>query len=101
MHLKRERFLKELELKHAALLHRSHVELSAFDAARNIRLVPPFEDKDVKVFPTFGSVATLSKWPEHRWKLHLQSALVGKVQEAYSALSIGKVQIIRQLTGLF
>ncbi|XP_027128228.1 uncharacterized protein LOC109142602 [Larimichthys crocea] len=89
MHLEHERFLKELELKHAAVSRPSHVELSAFDAAKNIRLVPPFVEKDVeKYFPHFERVATLSKWPEHAWTLLLQSVLVGKAQEAYSALSI-------------
>ena len=66
MYLEHERFLKELELKHVALLRPSHVESSAFDAARNIRLVSPFVEKDVdKYFPNFERVATLSKWPEH------------------------------------
>ena len=85
MHLEHERFLKELELKHAALLRPSHVESSAFDAARNIRLVPPFVEKDVeRFFPHFECVATLSNWPEHTWTLLLQSVLVGEAQEAYA-----------------
>lgn len=89
MHLEHERFLKELELKHVALLRPSTAESSEFDPAKHIRLVPPFVEKDVeKYFPHFERVATLSKWPEHAWTLLLQSVLVGKAQEAYSALSI-------------
>ena len=55
----------------------------------NIRLFPPFVEKDVeKYFPHFKRVATISKWPKHAWTLLLQSVLVGKVQDAFTALSI-------------
>ena len=33
-------------------------------------------------------MATTSKWPEQFWTFLLQSVLVGKAQEAYSALRI-------------
>lgn len=100
MTLEHERFLKEVELKHAALLHTCHVESPAFDAARNIRLVPPFVEKDVeKYFPHFECVATLSKWPEPAWTLLLQSVLVGKAQEAYSTLSIRESTVYETVKG--
>lgn len=41
-----------------------------------------------KYFPHFERVATLSKWPKKSWTLLLQSVLVGKAQEAYSALTM-------------
>lgn len=88
MHLEHERFLKEVELKHAAL-NSSSASSSQFDVVRNIRLVPPFAEKNVeKYFLHFERVATVSKWPTHAWTLLLQSVLVGRAQEAYSALSI-------------
>ena len=40
MHLEHERFLKKVELKHAAL-NSSSAASSQFDVVRNIRLVPP------------------------------------------------------------
>lgn len=65
----------------------SHLNLR--HAVRHIRLVPPFIEKDVeKYFPHFERVAMVSKWPQNVWTLLLQSVLVGKAQEAYSALSI-------------
>ena len=88
MHLEHECFLKELELKYAALSS-STAASSQFDVMRNIGLVPPFAEKNVeKYFPHFDCVATVSKWPTHAWTLLLQSVLVEKAQEAYSALSI-------------
>lgn len=87
----KERLLKEkqmhLELKHAALRSSTNVELSEFDAVRHIGLVPPFVEKH---FPHFEGVATVSKCPQSAWTLMFQRVLLGKAQEAYSALSIDK-----------
>ena len=60
MHLEHERFLKELEFKHAALSSSSSAS-AQFNVARNIRLVPPFAEKNVeRYFAHFERVATVS-----------------------------------------
>lgn len=89
MYLEHDRFLKELELKAACVTPRGDV--SPFDVGSHIRLLPPFSEKYVeRYFSHFERVATTSKWPKTVWTLLLQSVLVGKAQEAYSALSLEK-----------
>ena len=62
---------------------------SAFHPARNIRLVPPFQEKEVdKYFVHFEKVADSLNWPKESWVLLLQSVLVGKTQENYASLSV-------------
>ena len=62
---------------------------SAFDPAMNIRLVPPFQEKEVdKYFAHFEKVADSLNWPKESWVLLLQSVLVGKVQQIYGSLSV-------------
>ncbi|KAK3106890.1 hypothetical protein FSP39_002127 [Pinctada imbricata] len=64
---------------------------SEFDAAKNIRLVPKFQEKSVdKYFPHFEKIAANLKWPRDFWPTLLQSVLIGKAAEVYSALSIAE-----------
>ncbi|KAK3101863.1 hypothetical protein FSP39_006857 [Pinctada imbricata] len=64
---------------------------SEFDAAKNIRLVPKFQEKSVdKYFPHFEKIAANLKWPRDFWTTLLQSVLIGKAAEVYSALSIAE-----------
>ena len=64
---------------------------SEFDAAKNIRLVPKFQEKSVdKYFAQFEKVAENLKWPHNVWSTLLQSVLVGKAAEVYSALSVAE-----------
>ena len=68
----------------------SHVK-SEFDAAKNIRLVPKFQEKSVdKYFPQFEKIAANLKWPREFWPTLLQSVLIGKAAEVYSALSFAE-----------
>ena len=68
----------------------SHVK-SEFDAAKNIRLVPKFQEKSVdKYFPQFEKIAANLKWPREFWPTLLQSVLIGKAAEVYSALSLAE-----------
>lgn len=62
--------LWELELGGAT----HHVSgLPDFDVSRDIRLVPPFNGKDVdKYYTMFERVATSLKWPREVWTLLLQ-----------------------------
>ena len=81
---------REHELKMASLCKQSPSDkASAFDPARNIILVPPFQEKEVdKYFAQFEKVAVSLNWPPKSWILLLQSVLVGKAQEIYGSLSV-------------
>ena len=86
----KEAAAREHELKMASLgKHSPSDKASAFDPARNIRLVPPFQEKEVdKYFAHFEKVADSLNWPKESWVLLLQSVLVGKAQEIYGSLSV-------------
>ena len=87
---KKEAAAREHELKLASLGKQSPSDrASVFDPARNIRLVPPFQEKEVdKYFAHFEKVADSLNWPKESWVLLLQSVLVGKAQEIYGSLSV-------------
>lgn len=92
LRLEKEIRLKELEL-HATmgdlpvdLKRGSHSDL---DVTRMVRMVPKFVEKNVdKYFDQFEKVATNLKWPQEVWTTLIQSVLVGKAAEVYSALSV-------------
>ena len=86
----KEAATREHELKMASLgIHTPKDKSSAFDPARNIRLVPPFQEKEVdKYFAHFEKVADSLNWPKESWVLLLQSVLVGKAQDIYGSLSV-------------
>ena len=86
----KEAAVREHELKMAGLFkHSPSDKASAFDPARNIRLVPPFQEKEVdNYFAHFEKVADSLNWPKESWVLLLQSVLVVKAQEIYGSLSV-------------
>ena len=86
----KEAAAREHELKMASLGKPPFSDkASVFDPARNIRLVPPFQEKEVdKYFAHFEKVADSLNWPKESWVLLLQSVLVGKAQEIYGSLSV-------------
>ena len=60
-----------------------------FDVTKHIRLVPPFQEKEVdKYFLHFEKVAENLKWPKEHWTLLLQSVVIGKAREIYAQLSL-------------
>ena len=66
---------------------------SHFDPTRHVRLVPPFQEKEVdKYFSYFEKVAENLKWPKEMWTTLLQSVFVGKAREVYSALPIDQTK---------
>ena len=66
-----------------------HLGSPSFDVTKHIRLVPRFNEREVdKYFLHFEKIAESMKWPSAMWTLLLQSVLVGKAQETYSALSV-------------
>ena len=90
----KQKFEKELEAKMAleqAKLdkHGSSSSSGKFDATKNIRLVPKFQETEVdKYFLHFEKIAESLKWPKESWTLLLQSVFIGKAREIYSSLSI-------------
>ena len=60
-----------------------------FDITKHIRLVPPFQEKEVdKYFLHFEKVAENLNWPKEHWTLLLQSVLIGKAREIYTQLGV-------------
>ena len=60
-----------------------------FDVKKHIRLVPPYQEKEVdKYFLHFEKVAENLKWPKEHWTLLLQSVVIGKAREIYIQLSL-------------
>ena len=60
-----------------------------FDVTKHIRLVPPFQEKEVdKYILHFEKVAENLKWPKEHWTLLLKSVVIGKAREIYTQLSL-------------
>ena len=72
-----------------------------FDVTKHIRLVPPFQEKEVdKYFLHFEKVAENLNWPKEHWTLLLQSVLMGKAREIYTQLSVEQshhYEIVKEL----
>ena len=80
--------IKELEVAAASTMSPTPGS-SDFDVSKHVRFVPPFQETEVdKYFLHFEKVASSLAWPKEVWTLLLQSALLGKAREAYSALSV-------------
>ena len=63
---------------------------------RHVRFVPPFQEAEPdKYFLHFEKIATSLHWPTEVWTLLLQSTLVGKAREVYSALSVDQSSVYR------
>ena len=85
--MEKEIRLKELEI--AQNKQSSNGLTGGFDAAKFIRLVPRFTEKDVdKFFMHFEKVAKGMNWPEESWTVLLQSVFIGKARDTYSALPV-------------
>ena len=80
--------MKELEMQDKAKT--KPLDLGThFDVTKHIRLVPPFQEKEVdKYFLHFENVAENLKWPREHWTLLLQSVVIGKARELYTQLSL-------------
>ena len=96
LELEKQRMEHELHLKKMEMesrLRPTVVPSSAetFDVAKQIRLVPPFQEKEVdQYFLHFEKIATNLKWPEETWTMLLQSVLVGKAREVYTQLAVDR-----------
>lgn len=80
--------LKELEMLWSGSVIPPTSE-SKFDISKQIRFVPPFQEREVdKYFLHFEKIATSLEWPKKVWTLLLQSVLIGKAREIYSSMSV-------------
>ena len=81
--------MKELEM-HNMTVKRQPLDSGAhFDVIKRIRLVPPFQEKEVdKYFLHFEKVAENLNWLKEHWTLLLQSVIIGKAREIYTQLTV-------------
>ena len=78
----------EIEMQERANQPKQKIEYN-FDVTKHIRLVPPFQEKEVdKYFLHFEKVAENLNWPKEHWTLLLQSVLIGKAREIYTQLGV-------------
>ena len=89
-----EKFRIEQTLKFEFEMEKLRLEYAAKSAVKEsnlsnqIRLVPKFDCDEVEsFFQNFERVAYASKWPKENWPLLIQTALTGKAQKVYVALS--------------
>ena len=83
--------LKELEVSSssATLVTPSSGRHATFDISKQIHFVPVFQEREVDTyFLNFEKVATSLEWPKDVWALLLQSVLIGKAREIYTALTV-------------
>ena len=80
--------MREIEMQERANQPKQKIEYN-FDVTKHIRLVPPFQEKEVdKYFLHFEKVAENQNWPKEHWTLFLQSVLIGKAREIYTQLGV-------------
>ena len=73
--------MREIEMQERAHRPKQKIEYN-FDVTKHIRLVPPFQEKEVdKYFLHFEKIAENLNWPKEHWTLLLQSVLIGKARE--------------------
>ena len=81
--------MKELEMQNMTVKRQPLDSGVHFDITKHIRLVPPFQEKEVdKYFLHFEKVAENLKWPKEHWTLLLQSVIIGKAREIYTQLTV-------------
>ena len=65
------------------------VAKEGFDFTRHVKMVPSFQEHEVdKFFLHFEKIAANLHWPSGARTMLLQSVLIGKAREVYSALSV-------------
>ena len=80
--------MREIEMLERANQPKQKIEYN-FDVTKHIRLVPPFQEKEVdKYFLHFEKVAENLNLLKQHWTLLLQSVLIGKAHEIYIQLGV-------------
>ena len=65
----------------------AHEYMPSFNVTANVKLVPPFQEKDLDAyFSTFEHVALTCEWPRDKWTILLSTTLKGKAQVCYANL---------------
>ena len=81
--------MKQLEMQNKTVTSQPLDSGAHFDVIKHIRLVPPFQEKEVdKYFLHFEKVAENLKWTKEHWTLLLQSVIIGKARELYIQLTV-------------
>ena len=58
-----------------------------FNASQHVRMVPPFNDKDIEAYLAhFEHIASSMEWPKDKWSILISTSLKGKAQVAYAAM---------------
>ena len=79
--------MKELEMQNQPVKPQPLDFGTHFDVSKHIRLVPPFQEKEVdKYFLHFEQVKF--KWPKKHWTLLMQSGIIGKARGIYTQLTV-------------
>ena len=80
--------MREIEMQERANQPKQKIAYN-FDVTKHIRLVPPFQEKEVdKYFLHFEKVEENLNWPKEHWTLLLQSVLIGNAREIYTQLGV-------------
>ena len=71
---------------------------SGFDATKNIRLVPKFEENEVdKYFLHFEKIANSLKWPKESWTCCFNQYSLGKLEKFIRPYQLNNVKVMMQL----
>ena len=74
--------MKELEMQNKTVKPQPLDFGIHFDVTKHIRLVPPFQEKEVdRYFLHFENVAENLIWPKQHWTLLLQSVIIGRLEK--------------------
>ena len=83
--------MRELELR-ASGRQGDRPATFRFDVANQVRLVPPFSEREVdNYFLAFEKTAVSLEWPKDKWTMLLQNKLTGKALATYAALSVEQI----------
>ena len=97
---------ERIEVKTRMIGERTHFEPlvqareATFDATRQIRLVPPFQEKDVDAyFETFEDTASTLKWPPDCWSILLATVIMNVLSKPpayglYLCILAGKLRCL-------
>ena len=86
--------MKELEMQDKVKTKPLDLRIH-FDVTKHIRLVPPFQEKEVdEYFLAFEKVAENLKWPKEHWTMLLHSVVIGTLVKFILGYFLNRVQIM-------
>lgn len=79
---------KLIELERIKISHQEATVRNESQLLKTASFIPKFSERDVEqFFSCFERTAQTFNWPQEKWTLFLQSALTGKAQRIFAALS--------------